>query len=160
MDENAVIETESDKLEKILKNIFPEKCSLRCGEWYESNSMIAKEAIRMFLEDKGWPVGSVPYEILNMKLNLGLWKIPQYLHDRVCGCEAASLNLKGGDKVMAPMFELIEKWGLPTEKNPAKFKGITIFARPGGSRKNPLVEIRFTKKKFFFFEIGGSDRKS
>ncbi len=129
------------KLDRLLEDTLPDDCTARgIGA-----SIIVNECLDAFLQEKGWARDSMGAVTLFASIiNQGGWKIPKHIHDRVCRCQQQR-QPRTREQIMAPMWSLIEEWGLPTKEEPKTENGVTYYTEAAGSRKTPLIEIKFFK---------------
>lgn len=136
-----------------LSHALPEGCMER---GVIGSHIVANECVDAFLVEKGWARDCFGAMTLFTSIAAGDWKIPQHIHDRVCGCQERRAK-STRDRIMAPMWNLITAWGLPTKENPKSEQGVTYYAEAGGSRKYPLIMVKFFKgESYHSARSGGS----
>lgn len=129
-------------LDEALRRTLPEDCTARN---LIGASLIADKCLDAFLKEKGYTRNCVAALALFMAIVADEgWRIPQHIHDRMCGCQRLISRAPTPQK---RMWDLIAEWQLPTAESPESKGGVTYYAEVGGSRTYPLIVVWFYKGK-------------
>ena len=127
-----------DNFAEMLRLALPDYCKVRSAQGGE---IIANRCFGDYLALRGvFRSSPAAKALIALIATGGDWKIPNDIHDRVCGCQnEGPLSLK---QAMERVSALISGWQIPSKKPETK-DDVVYFAGAGGTKESPVLYIWF-----------------